>query len=363
MFPKLRWHDSIFTRSGYSNNVREVCYALSQLGVDVKCIDPGPYDFIPKGYEHLAMSKMDICVPKDTLIISRIFNPKPFEMYPNFKKAGMVVLEGDRIPEEWVAVANKLDQIWAISTFCKEMFIDNGIVEDIIEVIPHGVRGDIYKPTGETAPLNGGFNFLSVGGHTIPGDRKGLDILIESYCEEFKESEYCNLYIKINSFYNRFSNFNGRDELVKLSRGRKDIFISDEFLDTNELANLYRAADCYVSPNKGEGFGQTIAEAMACGNYIIATGATGHLDFCKRHASLIKCNEKQISHYGPFDIISGNSWVVPDKEHLKELMRYAFDNPQSSKELAIKGCAYIRRYYSWKESAKKTIKAVEKLFK
>ena len=45
-------------------------------------------------------------------------------------------------------------------------------------------------------------------------------------------------------------------------------------------ANSYVAGcDCYVSLHRSEGFGLTMAEAMACGKPVIATGYSGNLEF------------------------------------------------------------------------------------
>ena len=39
------------------------------------------------------------------------------------------------------------------------------------------------------------------------------------------------------------------------------------------------ACDCYVSLHRAEGFGLTLAEAMAIGKPVIATGYSGNVDF------------------------------------------------------------------------------------
>ena len=47
----------------------------------------------------------------------------------------------------------------------------------------------------------------------------------------------------------------------------------------DELAGLMRAADCYVSLHRSEGFGLGIAESMALGKPVIATHYSGPVDF------------------------------------------------------------------------------------
>jgi len=57
--------------------------------------------------------------------------------------------------------------------------------------------------------------------------------------------------------------------------GRQDILLIDQYLDADKLAALVNVADCYVSLHRSEGFGLTMAEAMALGKPVIATGLLG----------------------------------------------------------------------------------------
>ena len=45
------------------------------------------------------------------------------------------------------------------------------------------------------------------------------------------------------------------------------------------MAALFARADCYVSLHRAEGFGLTLAESMALGKPVIATGFSGNTDF------------------------------------------------------------------------------------
>ena len=63
------------------------------------------------------------------------------------------------------------------------------------------------------------------------------------------------------------------------AHGRPDIHVIDRSLSGDELNGLMAGCDCYVSLHRSEGFGLTMAEAMAIGKPMIGTGYSGNLDF------------------------------------------------------------------------------------
>ena len=56
-------------------------------------------------------------------------------------------------------------------------------------------------------------------------------------------------------------------------------------MDKADMPRLYKAADAFVLPTRGEGWGLPLLEAMAMGLPAIATNFSGHLDFMLPHLS------------------------------------------------------------------------------
>ena len=61
----------------------------------------------------------------------------------------------------------------------------------------------------------------------------------------------------------------------------------DAYLEPAQNAALLARADCYVSLHRSEGFGLTLAESMALGTPVIATGYSGNTDFTTPHNSYL----------------------------------------------------------------------------
>jgi SAM-dependent methyltransferase len=90
------------------------------------------------------------------------------------------------------------------------------------------------------------------------------------------------------------------------------------------------ACDCYVSLHRSEGFGLTMAEAMALGKPVIATAYSGNLDFMDdQTAYLVPWTESLVPEscapYRP-----GARWAEPDVDAAARLMREVVDHPEEA---------------------------------
>jgi glycosyltransferase involved in cell wall biosynthesis len=87
------------------------------------------------------------------------------------------------------------------------------------------------------------------------------------------------------------------------------------------MSGLMAACDCYVSLHRAEGFGLTMAEAMAIGKPVSATGYSGNVDFMNEENSYLV--DYRIGRVGPECEIypPEGEWADPSIEHAAELMR------------------------------------------
>jgi glycosyltransferase involved in cell wall biosynthesis len=89
------------------------------------------------------------------------------------------------------------------------------------------------------------------------------------------------------------------------------------------MAALFAAADVYASPHRSEGFGLTIAEAMALGKPVVASDFGGSRDFLDEACGFpvparAVTLEKSHGHY-----LAGGVWGEVDEAALAEALRAA----------------------------------------
>jgi hypothetical protein len=135
-------------------------------------------------------------------------------------------------------------------------------------------------------------------------------------------------------------------ELREAIGDRPDIDVVDGYLEPLEKAALLARADCYVSLHRSEGFGLTLAESMALGTPVIATGYSGNTDFMTDQNSYLV--DWSPSRVGPGDQIypADGSWAEPDLDHASETMRRVWERPDEAAARVKRARADIHRLYA-----------------
>ena len=89
-----------------------------------------------------------------------------------------------------------------------------------------------------------------------------------------------------------------------------------------------------------------MAEAMALGKPVIATGYSGNLDFMTDANSLLVDHRLVPIGAGAEPYPADGEWAEPDIEHAASLMRRVFDDPAAARELGDRAAADISRTHS-----------------
>ncbi|MHA1682320.1 MAG: glycosyltransferase [Promethearchaeota archaeon] len=236
------------------------------------------------------------------------------------------VTEYDSVPEEWVEIFNDATLIFTQSSFCKGVFSKQIDDPSKIHVVPYILPGNITPggPATRDAPADR-FVFGSVF-EWVP--RKAPERLIEAFVREFSPEEPVRLLI-------RSTHPSGRDIqglVLDLSADPRLIAIPRVIED---IGAFYRGLDAYISPTAGEGYGQTLNEAMACGVPTIGSNHGGNLDFMNDENSyLVQVEEWEpgLDHLGnPIE----HKWRMPRIESIMKNMRTVYEQWKNGESLKV----------------------------
>ena len=268
---------------------------------------------------------------------------------------GRTMFETDRIPAEWVAPCNAMDEIWVPSRFHLETFARAGVDPSKLAVIPGAVDVERFGAHVEPFPLphRAGFNFLSVFDMTM---RKGWDILLAAYVLEFTAEEDVPLHLKIDSSLGRTPEMMAQMIDVFLREGMHvdperipDVSLITDPFTQDEMASLYRAADAFVLPTRGEGWGRPCTEAMATGVPVIATGWSGVTEYLSPETGYpidFQMTDVQEMAVDEAPWFGGHQWAEPSIEHLRRLLRHVYQNREEARRIGEAGRAAIHQNFT-----------------
>ena len=263
------------------------------------------------------------------------------EDYFEGPRIGIWGWETNSIPPRWERAFALVDEIWVYSRFMAENI---GAVAPVpVTALPPPVQRpeDPIELLRLGAPP--GFLFLFVFDYLSTVQRKNPVGLIEAFKQAFAPGEGPQLLIKtINGPLRPLA----EEEVLWAAHGRPDVHVVDRSLSDRELSGVMAACDCYVSLHRAEGFGLTMAEAMALGKPVIGTGYSGNVDFMNSENSYLV--DFTIGRVGAECEIypPEGEWAEPSIEHAAELMRGVYDDPREARRLGTRAAEDIARSLS-----------------
>jgi glycosyltransferase involved in cell wall biosynthesis len=357
----VRWHGLVFDTSGFADETREFILGLDAIGVAVIVV---PFPFhdarwaLPRADVARLHALMRTPAPSDRLIsVFHTTPPVSWRIQGAAYHVGRAMFETDRVPDDWPLASAALDEIWVPSAFNVETFARSGIPRTKLVRVPGAIDVERFtRPTRRLAiPGARRFNFLSVFGWEL---RKGWDILLRAFLEEFTRDE--DVALILHTWPPSDETADGfrqgiRAFLRRHGFGRTwppHVVVHSPVLRVDQLPSLYKAADAFVLPTRGEGWGRPFMEAMLMERPVIATRNGGQLDFLSDdNAYLLDCRLTDVParplHDCPFP--RSHRWVEPSVTHLRRLMREVFEDragagrkAQAGRETIVAG--YDRRH-------------------
>ena len=357
---RLAWHSIVNFPSGYAVSAKNMMLALEELNVDIR------YQYVygygtPYPVEEPKLSD-DYRI---NIIRKRRFDKKcPQIVYGQgdvFKsntgkyKIGFTMLETTGIPKEWVRQCNMMDEVWVPSTFNKKTFRSSG-VKVPIRIMPLGVDVNYYNPEIISYKKHEKFVFLSVFEW---GERKAPELLLRAFSNTFSQKDDV---ILICNVINNDPQVHVKKQIQKLrltENGPEIILLLNVKFPDYEMAALYKSADCFVLPTRGEGWGMPILESMACGVPAIATNWSAQTDFFNDINGYPIAVKKLIPAKAKCPYYKGFQWAEPDEEHLMYQMKYVYEHREEAKQKGRQASDEVAQKWTWTHTAQKIKSRIE----
>jgi glycosyltransferase involved in cell wall biosynthesis len=257
------------------------------------------------------------------------------------------MFESDKIPEDWPDLLKSAEEVIVPSKWCHDVFLKAGIPST---VVPLGYDSHTFTYVDRPVPVenNEPFVFIHYDSFNM---RKGFREVFEAFRQEFDKSDNVKLILKTNREAAAIPVVKSEFPNIEVIRGA---------LPAAELAALLGRANCMVYPSRGEGFGITPLEAMATGLPAIVPNAHGISEYFNSNYMLeVEVEGKCPALNGRFKSQDIGDMVVCSVEHLRQQMRYAFNNQAEMKELGRQAAEYAKGW-TYKHTAERLKAIIEK---
>lgn len=252
---------------------------------------------------------------------------------------GVWAWETEDFPSTMHKALNFVDEIWAVSDFVKNSISKH--TKKPIYVIPTPIIAPKASEKLDrrllNLPIDRAFN-LFIFDYLSVFNRKNPIGLVRAHVQAFPNEDGPILVIKsINSDFD-----NENCEKLKYSiANRKDIILIEEYLTREQLTALMNECQAYISLHRSEGYGLTIAEAMALGKPVIATGYSGNLDFMTTENSLLVPYKLTKVGNGSYPYDPESMWAEPDLNVAADYLKKLADEPTFAAEIGSLGQDYV----------------------
>lgn len=359
---KMAWNSIVNFPSGYAVSAKNFMLALDSKGVDIRykyVYGPGT----PFVKEEPEMSDNYII----NVIRGREFDDNiPQVVYGQGDvfcrntgkyKIGYTMLETTGIPDEWVRQANMMDEVWVPSNFNVKTFRDSGVTVPIY-VMPLGVDTNFFNENIHSQKKHNKYTFLSIFEW---GERKAPEVLLKAYFDAFTKDDDVLLICKI---FNNDGSIDVKSEIDKMNLpedGPEVLILYNQIIEDYQMPILYRSADCFVLPTRGEGWGMPILEAMACGIPALATRWSSQVDFMTEENSYFIETDGLVDAVAKCPYYEGFQWANPSLSDLSRKMRYIFEHQEEAKLKGKQAAQDVKDKWSWEKVSENMLKRLNEI--
>jgi len=219
---------------------------------------------------------------------------------------------------------NEADMIKVLSTFAYNSFLEQGVSENRLTVIPLGVDLNLFRPVAKEDNV---FRVLYAGAMSL---QKGLPYLLQAVSVlKLPDFETVLVGSMQNEVRSAFAAYSGA-------------YRYNGVTPRSKLHWQYSQASVFILPSVQDGFGAVMAQAMACGVPVIATTNTGASDLFT-------------------DGVEGFIVPIRDAQAIHERIVYLYENPEVRRQMGEAALKRVQSFGGWNEHAQHTVQLLQKL--
>ncbi len=281
---------------------------------------------------------------------AHLFNPLPCKANVLF-----TAWEMEELPPRYVCHMGKADAIVVTASFLVPV-VARYLPAMPVRLCHLGVDVRAFRFVERSKPADQPFRFLWVG---APNARKGWEIVLEAF-RPFLGDKRFELYLKTT--------------VTGKVRKEGNVIFDSRRMNTVELAALYQSARCFLFPSFGEGFGFTMAEAMATGLPVIYTPWSSLLDLAPLGADCafpLRFNKVRVQVAPTGGLVRIGASAAPDaittdiaqadSADLAEQMMNVWKNYGHAVKVGRRAAQRIRAHFTWPLTARRMIQSLEEV--
>ncbi|MDP2013443.1 MAG: glycosyltransferase [Actinomycetota bacterium] len=204
---------------------------------------------------------------------------------------GFFMWETSHLPNKLTRIPDLVDEIWTGSTYVADLFanVTNKPVRSVGHLVD--VTGAVEVDWTRWGIPQDAFVVLFTMDANSTAARKNPAAAVKAFLLALGHDTSTRLVIHVRNAEQlrslaRAGCAHSR-ELLELVQGDARMLLLEGELSRSESLGLIASSSCYLSLHRSEGFGYSIAEAMALGTPVIATGYSGNMDYCSSETSLL----------------------------------------------------------------------------
>jgi glycosyltransferase involved in cell wall biosynthesis len=268
-------------------------------------------------------------------------------------------------PAEWGKELERFDEVWAQSQFVYES-LKKSIAKPVFYLpLASQVKLTSFLPRRYFDIPESAYVFLFFFDFSSFVERKNPFAVLDAFEKVCAQRPHADtrLLIKISGTDRRPEHYEMFCKKLDDRLIHDKVIILDRCLSDNEIKNLVRCCDSFVSLHRSEGFGRGMAEAMCLGKPVIATGYSGNLDFMNEtNSCLVRYKEVPVEG-GQYPYGTGQFWASADIDHAVECMLALLDDRQFGRMLGHSAERHMRQFFSYRSIGLKYKDRVEQILR